>query len=133
MKYLLAFHGDETEFENQSPAEIQAGIDAFWAFEAEALRAGALLACEGLDPSPTAKTIEIRGTGEKLVTDGPFAETKEQLGGIVLLECDSLDEAMGWARKVPLGEGWQIEVRQVTDYGPPPEGHPATTAEAERS
>jgi hypothetical protein len=133
MRYLLAFYGDETQRDDASPEEIQAGIDAFWEFEAELMDAGAYVACDGLDPSSSAKTIKIRGDGEKLVTDGPFAETKEQLGGITLLECDSLDEAMEWARKVPLGEGWRIEVRSVTDYGPPPEGHPAGTAEAAAS
>ncbi|HEX6116002.1 MAG TPA: YciI family protein [Solirubrobacterales bacterium] len=133
MRYLLAFYGDETQWDDASPAETQAGIDAFWRFEAELMEAGVHVACDGLDASASAKTIEIRGGGEKLVTDGPFAETKEQLGGITLLECDTLDEAMEWARKVPLGEGWTIEVRPVTDYGSPPEGHPAGTAEAAAS
>ena len=133
MRYLLGFYGDETAWEDASPEELQAGVDAFWEFEAELVRAGVHVACDGLDPSSTAKTLEVRGDGEKLVIDGPFAETKEQLGGITLLECESLEEALEWAHKVPLGPGWKIEVRPVTDYGPPPEGHPAATAEAAAS
>jgi hypothetical protein len=132
MRYLLAFYGDETQWDEASPSELQAGIDAFWKFEADLMRAGVHIACDALQPTATATTIEIRDD-EKLVTDGPFMETKEQLGGITLIEVESLDEAMEWAHRVPLGPGWKIEVRQITDYGPPPEGHPAARAEAAAS
>ena len=64
--------------------------------------AGVFIAGEGLQPSATASTVEIEADETRLVTDGPFAETKEQLGGFYLLECENLDEALEWAKKVPL-------------------------------
>ena len=77
--------------------------------------AGAFLAGEGLQESATATTVRIEGDGERVVTDGPFAETKEQVGGFYLLECENLDEALEWAKKVP-APGGAIEVRPVMDY-----------------
>ena len=62
--------------------------------------AGAFLAGEGLQESATATTVRIQDDGERVVTDGPFAETKEQVGGFYLLECENLDEALEWAKKV---------------------------------
>jgi hypothetical protein len=67
-----------------------------------------------LDDPSTAKTVRVRD-GETIVTDGPFAETKEQLGGFYLLECGDLDEALAWARKIPM-PGGTVEVRPVMDY-----------------
>jgi hypothetical protein len=58
--------------------------------------------------------MRLRDEGERLVTDGPFAESKEQLGGFCLLECEDLDEALEWARKVPLRSG-SIEIRPIMD------------------
>ena len=78
-------------------------------------RRGAFLAGEGLQESATATTIRLQDDGQRVVTDGPFAETKEQVGGFYLLECDNLDEALDWAKKVPLRAG-AIEVRPVMDY-----------------
>ena len=69
---------------------------------------------EALQQIATATTVRVR-EGETLTTDGPFAETKEQLGGFYLLECADLDEAIAWAKKVPLSGGG-IEVRPVMDY-----------------
>ena len=65
----------------------------------------------------SAKAIRVAEDGEHSLTDGPFAETKEQLGGFCLLECASLEEAIGWAEKVPMGAG-AIEVRAVKDLSP---------------
>ena len=133
MRYLLTFSGPENAFDDASPEELQAGIDAFWKFEADLREAGAFVACDGLEPSASTTTVRIGPGEERVVTDGPFMETKEQLGGITLLECSGLDEALEWAHRVPLGEGWTIEVRPVKDYGPPPEGHPAAAAGATAS
>jgi hypothetical protein len=80
------------------------------------MKAGVFIAGEGLQESVTAKTIKIRGEGAPLVVDGPFAETKEQLGGFYLLECESLDEALSWAKRIPLQPPGSIEVRPVMDY-----------------
>jgi hypothetical protein len=98
--------------EDVSPEEMRAGIDAWNAFDNEAIERGALIACEPLEPA--AMTIHLREEGEPVVSDGPFAETKEQLGGFCLLECESLDEARAWADKVPMRSG-AIEIRAVMD------------------
>ena len=64
-----------------------------------------LIACEPLEDSSAAITVHVREDGERVVTDGPFAETKEQLGGFCLLDCENLDDALKWANKVPLRSG----------------------------
>jgi hypothetical protein len=114
MKYLLTFIVSEREMENASPEEMREGIERWTAFDEEAAAAGVLIACEPLENSSTATTIRITGDGERVVSDGPFAETKEQLGGFCLLECGSAEEALEWAHKVPMRSG-SIELRQVMD------------------
>jgi hypothetical protein len=114
MKYLLTFIVDERGTENASPEEMQEGIERWSAFDAEAVERGALIACEPLENSSTATTMRIREDGERIVSDGPFAESKEQLGGFCLLECESSEEALEWANKVPMRAG-SIEIRQIMD------------------
>jgi hypothetical protein len=114
MKYLLTFHVVEADTSKASPEEMQDGIERWSAFDEEAARAGALIACEPLEDSSTASTMRISGDGERIVSDGPYAESKEQLGGFCLLECASAEEALEWARKVPMRAG-AIEIRQVMD------------------
>ena len=83
----------------------------------EGLRAaGKFVAGDGLQPTSTATSVRVRD-GERLVTDGPFAETKEQLGGYYLIEAESLDEALEWAAKVPSARLGTIEVRPVMVFG----------------
>ena len=114
MKYLLTFLVEERSLADASPEQMKAGMDAWTAFDREATDAGALIACEPLESSSAATTIHVGDGGERMVTDGPFAESKEQLGGFCLLECTSRDEALEWAHKVPLRSG-SIEVRSVMD------------------
>ena len=66
-------------------------------------------------PSGTATTVQVRD-GQTLTSDGPFADTREQLGGYYLLDCRDLDEAIGWAAKIPGAQNGTIEVRPVMDY-----------------
>jgi hypothetical protein len=117
MKYLLAFISEEGGMEDRSPDEIRAAMANWQQFTDEAVKSGAFIAGEGLQPSENATTVEVPegGKGERTVTDGPFTESKEQLGGFYLLECSDLDEALAWAKKVPL-QGGAIEVRPVMDY-----------------
>jgi hypothetical protein len=115
MKYLLTFVVEQGGMEDASQEEMQRGIEAWSAFDSEAAERGALIACEPLEPAAT--TIQLRGDDEPIVTDGPFADTKEQLGGFCLLECASLDEAREWADKVPMRTG-AIEIRPVMDLSP---------------
>jgi hypothetical protein len=118
MKYLLAFVRDEDQMYEATEEEMRKGMDAWNAFDGEAIEAGVLIANEALELPKTAKTVRIVEGDEPAVTDGPFAETKEQLGGFCLIDCASLEEAIGWAKKVPLRPGSKIEVRQVKDLSP---------------
>jgi hypothetical protein len=116
MRYLLTLHIDEAAREEMAPDGLHEGVARWGRFDREAAEAGVLIACEALQPAATATTIRHRASEPPLVTDGPFAETKEQIGGFVLLDCADLDEAMRWARKVPVEAPWAIEVRPVMDY-----------------
>ena len=118
MKYLLAFVRDQDRMYEGTEEEMQALMDAWNQFNREAAEAGVLIADEALELPNTAKTLRIEADSEPTITDGPFAETKEQLGGFCLIDCESLEEAIGWAKKVPLGPGSVIEVRAVKDLTP---------------
>jgi hypothetical protein len=116
MKYLLTLYGDESRFAERSPEELQESMQHWDRYTQETKDSGAFLGGEGLQPSATATTVQIPPSGgDPIVTDGPFAETKEQLGGFYLLECKDLDEALAWARKIPM-PGGNVEVRPVMDY-----------------
>lgn len=84
----------------------------YMAFGEEATKAGVMKAGDALQPVSTASSIQVRA-GKSNVTDGPFAETKEVLGGYYLLECADLDEALKWAAKIPTAKYGTIEVRPV--------------------
>jgi hypothetical protein len=116
MKVLVTLYGDETMERDSSPEEV-GRVMAAWAEFGEAARvAGVLLACEGLEGSATATTVRVHG-GRRHITDGPFIETKEQLGGFVFLEVRDLDEAMAWAERMPWShDGCSTEIRPVMDY-----------------
>ena len=116
MKVLLNLYGDESLKRIESPEEIGRTMAAWAEFDEVARAAGVLLACEGLEPSTTATTVRVSG-GRRHVVDGPFIETKEQLGGIILLEVRDLDEAMHWAGRTPWNDdGCITEIRPVLDY-----------------
>jgi len=115
MKYLLALIGDESRYAELSPEQMSENMKQWDAFTQEARDAGVHLGGEGLQPSATATTVKIQASGDHIVTDGPFAETKEQLGGYYLLDCKDLDEAIAWAKRIPLPEG-AVEIRPVMDY-----------------
>jgi hypothetical protein len=115
MKYLLTLWGDESRFAELTPEQLQENMKGWDAFTTAAIEAGVHVGGEGLQPSSTATTVQIKEDGEPIVTDGPFAETKEQLGGYYLLDCRDLDDALDWARRMPL-PGGSVEVRPVMDY-----------------
>ena len=114
MKYLCTIYGDESQFADATPEQMNEMLAAYGAFGEEA--GDVILGGEGLQPTSTATTVRVRD-GERMLTDGPFAETKEQLGGFYLLECDSLDEALEYAKQIPASPGSSVEVRPVMDYG----------------
>jgi hypothetical protein len=116
MKYLLALIGDESRNAERTPEQRREAMGGWDAYTTELMDAGAYLGGEGLQPSATATTVKLpESGGDPIVTDGPFAETKEQLGGYYLLDCRDLDEALAWARKIPM-PGGAVEVRPVMDY-----------------
>ena len=116
MKYLLLLYGDENRWVEMSPEDAEEDMKVWNAFYEQLTEKGAFLAGEALQPTTAATTVRIKD-GEILHTDGPFAETREQLGGFYLLECPDLDAALSWAAKVPdLGEAGSVEVRPVMDY-----------------
>ena len=115
MKVLLTLYGDDSTWEDQ-PEEIARAMAGWQAFDDAAREAGVLIACDGLERPHTATTIRVEG-GRRRVTDGPFMETKEQLGGYVLLDVADLDEAMKWAEKLPWDmDGCYTEIRPIMDY-----------------
>jgi hypothetical protein len=115
MKVLLTLYGDATTWETE-PEDIARAMAAWQAYDDAARAAGVLIACDGLEPAPTATTIRFE-RGQRRVTDGPFMETKEQLGGYVLLDVADLDEAMEWAERLPWDrDGCYTEIRSVMDY-----------------
>jgi hypothetical protein len=116
MKYLLALFGEERGWQDLGPDEMQAMLEPWSALERELIAANVYIAGEALQPSSTATTVKVTDGADRPTTDGPFAETKEQLGGFYMLECENLDEALGWAKKVPMQPGASIEVRPVMDF-----------------
>jgi hypothetical protein len=116
MKYVLALIGDESAWDDVTEDEIRAQMQPWNDFEQELVNRDAKIAGEALQPSATATTVKVGEGDERIVSDGPFAETKEQLGGFYLIEAADLDEALEWAKKVPLRPGSSIEVRPVMDY-----------------
>jgi hypothetical protein len=112
MKYALTIYVDESGRESASDQEREATTQAYGALTQEMEQKGVLVAGEGLYPTQTATTVRVRD-GEKDVTDGPFAETKEQLGGFYVLDCKDLDEAIEWAAKIPGAQSGSVEVRPV--------------------
>ncbi len=115
MKYLLALIADESGFAERTPEQQAESMGAWDAYTQAVIDAGVHLGGEGLQPSSTATTVQIQESGEPIVSDGPFAETKEQLGGYYLLDCKDLDDALAWAKRVPM-PGGTVEVRPVMDY-----------------
>ena len=115
MRYMFSLFGEEGGWQDTSPEDMKAEMDRWEAFGREAVEAGVMVGGDALQESETATTLRIQQQAEPIVSDGPFAETKEQLGGYYVLDCKDLDEALAWARKIPLSSG-AIEVRPVMDY-----------------
>jgi hypothetical protein len=115
MKFLAIIYSDESRFADATPEDIAASFQAHGALMEDSQKAGVLLGGEGLQPVATATTVRVRD-GERMLTDGPYAETKEQLGGYYLLECKDLDDALNWAARIPEAKTGAVEVRPIMDY-----------------
>jgi hypothetical protein len=119
VQYILLIYGNE-EMRNQAMAgmsedEQNAEMGKWFAYTEELRQSGVHVAGEALHPTPTASTVMVPN-GEPLVTDGPFAETKEQLGGFYIIDVPSKDVALEWAAKIPSAPYGPVEVREVMTF-----------------
>ena len=112
MQYALLIHDDHRRWQATPEAEQAAVVAAYDAFFAALREAGVFKSAARLAPADTATTVRVRDE-RALVTDGPFAETKEQLSGFFLVECENLDEALAWAQRLPGARTGTIEVRPL--------------------
>lgn len=112
MEYLLLIYDSEAAAHKRSAAERQQEMQEYGKFMQEVGATGAIKGGNPLELSTTATTVRVR-IGKTATTDGPFAETKEQLGGYFLIEAKSLDDAIAIAAKVPTAKYGSIEVRPV--------------------
>jgi len=112
MQYLLLIYGDEARWEAAGDDARQAMYREYGELTDDLRAQGKLISANELQRTETATTVRVRD-GEIVTTDGPFAETKEVLGGYYLIEADSLDEALEWAARIPTARDRMIEVRPV--------------------
>jgi hypothetical protein len=115
MQYMLLIYGDEGTWEARTEAEQSTLGEEYGRLSRDLRAQDKLRGGEELHPTAMATTVRVRG-GDAVVTDGPFADTKEVLGGFYLIDADSLDEAIEWAGRIPDARDGTIEVRPVVDH-----------------
>ena len=121
MRYLCLIYEDEKGFERMPKEEADAVFGEYHTFTEDVKKSGHLLAGEALQPTDTATTVRVRN-GKTQTTDGPFAETKEQLGGFYLINAKDLNEAIQIASRIPGSRYGSVEVRPIIDFGEPGSG-----------
>lgn len=114
-QYICLIYSDEAIQQNMAPAELGDYIGAYGTFTQSIIQSGNFAAGDALEPIATATSVRVRD-GKTLVTDGPFAETKEQLGGYYLIKADDLDAAIAIAARIPTATHGTIEVRPIKVY-----------------
>ncbi|WKA27452.1 YciI family protein [Bradyrhizobium roseum] len=115
MQYLLMIYQSEAEYASNDAATTQKMLQEYGAFTQSIIHSGNFKAADRLQPTSTATTVRVRD-GKTLTTDGPFAETREQLGGYYLVEAKDLDEALAIAARIPSARIGSIEVRPIWAY-----------------
>lgn len=116
--YLLALYDNEKNDQTKTQADMAAMMDEYWTFTESIKQSGNYLGGEALHPTATASTVRVR-EGKRLTTDGPFAETKEQLLGFYVIDCKSLDEAIETARELARANmGGSFEIRPIAELNP---------------
>jgi hypothetical protein len=113
-KFMVTLITDGTATTDMSPDEMREMGEQMGSFMEEISSAGVLLHTDALGPSSSARTLRYGKEGRAVVTDGPFAESKEQMAGYMVIECGDLDEAMDWVRRMPV-PGGAVEVRPIAD------------------
>lgn len=116
MRYMLLLYSAEDAGPQPGTPEFDAEMGEWFQFTNELVEAGAMISGEPLEDSTTATSVQVRD-GETLTTDGPFAETKEVLGGYYLIDVPDLDAARGWAAKVPCAPYGTVEIRPIMEFG----------------
>ena len=112
MRYALLIYVQPWE---STPEEDEQVMAAYNAFSQEAISADVMRGGEALHEAKTATSVRVRD-GQTMVTDGPFAETKEEFGGFYLIEAENIDEAIKWAARIPGATRGTVEVRPVVDF-----------------
>jgi hypothetical protein len=115
MQYLLMIYRNDADFAKMSPTERKQKTAEYGVFTQSIIQSGHFKAGDGLQPSTTATTVRVRD-GKTLTTDGPFAETREQLGGYYLIDAKDLDTALAIAARIPEARTGSVEVRPVMIY-----------------
>ena len=118
MQYLLLIYSDEKAGADMPKEAMDAWMGEYMAYTEAIEKSGHLRAGEALHPTSAATTVRLQN-GKRVTTHGPFAETKEQLGGYYVVNCTNLDEAIEWAAKCPGARAGSIEVRPVVDFSQP--------------
>jgi hypothetical protein len=118
MRYALLIYASEQGWASQTEEESQAVNQEYMAFTKDIIDRGLMKGGEALQPTSTATSVRVRN-GDTLTTDGPFAETKDQLGGFYLVDCKDLDEAVEVAAGIPDARRGTIEVRPVMEVDMP--------------
>ena len=127
MEYIVLIYGSEKGWTSMSKPEVERMYAEYRTYSADLAKAGVLRGGSELKPTTSATTVRVRG-GKRQVTDGPFAETKEQLGGFYLIEARDLNEAIQVASKIPSVRTGSIEIRPVVDFSQPDAGQQAMPA-----
>ncbi len=128
MRYMLLIYGEEAEQDDGASGDAPEVSPPWMEYTRWLLREGIHAAGERLAGSSSATTVRVRD-GSRLITDGPYAETKEVLGGYYIIECDNLDEALEAAARCPAAFGGSIEVRPIIGMPAPETVGEANTAE----
>jgi len=112
MQYLLLIYSDESDKKMTTQGDTAQMMKEYGEFTASIMKTGNMKGGDALQPSSTATTVRVR-EGKTLTTDGPYAETREQLAGYYLVEAPDLDAAIAWGKKIPGGPHYSIEVRPI--------------------
>jgi hypothetical protein len=120
MRYLLLIYGDAEYYAKADRAEIDAMLPEYFAFTEQTRESGEYEHAAALQGTDTATTVRVRG-GDTLVTDGPFAETREVLGGFYLVDCKDLDRAIELASRIPDVRNGSIEIRPIIEFSASPD------------
>lgn len=115
MKAMILIYNSEADWAALAPAELEREMGAYMAYTEALIAAGKFVSGSELQPTSTARAVRVTAAGPT-VTDGPYVDTKEQLGGYFILDVASMEEAVDWAAKCPGARHGGVEVRPLTDH-----------------